>query len=140
MDLEILDADYTSPSRKKHVPAFTFNRKGMLLLSAGAVDLLGFTGQEEAKILLAFDKSRSNDWYITKTDTEKGIVLKKQKNTSYSVNASAITRVFFKTFPDIPHTKNSVRIPIATLPVEDLSIADQPVYALLTKSLEKLNT
>lgn len=80
---------------------------------------------EGDKIIIHQDKSRPKDWYISKTDSEYGLTLRKQGPAQLIVNAKSIVRKIYESLGVAGGSKTFI---MATEPVEG------EYYAIITSS------
>ena len=100
-----------------------FTKTGMIGLNKCAVEKLEL--KANGKVMLHQDKSKPVDWYLSKTDSEFGFILR-QSSTSLCFNANLIAKKLFKSVGIIHGT--SITFTIAKEPVEE------KYFAIITKS------
>lgn len=100
-----------------------FSKSGMIGLNRCAIEKLELKAKE--KVMLHQDKSRPEDWYLSKTDSEYGFILR-QSSTMLCFNANSIAKKLFKSIGLVSGT--SITLTIAKEPVE------KKYFAIITKS------
>jgi hypothetical protein len=101
-----------------------FEKSGIIRFNRTAVKHLKLEVGD--KIAIYQDEERPRDWYIEKTDSETGLIMRKHSSPgSVCCNAKQITSVVQKA---VKNEVKTMRFRIAALPVEE----GQGLYAILT--------
>jgi len=118
------DCKHIAPGK----PSVHMTNKGVFSLNKAAVQGIGL--KKEDKILFVQDELIPKDWYIQKTDSEDGFVLRENQGRLI-LNASKIVQNIFKS---LEINKESAGFRIATEPTEDNG---ESYFAILTRVPDK---
>ncbi len=126
-----------SVNRMSSKPIFAFTKSGAISLNRSTMDHLGLKSKDKVELLQ--DEDNPKDWYVAKSTSEHGFVLRHggKKSDSLIFNSRSTTIAIQQSLQI--STDSSFRIPVAPQPMVD---EGNQYWALLTRGVivkEKTN-
>lgn len=88
----------------------TIRSQGSLMIAKQSAVELGI--DEKSRIVFLRDKNYPTDWYIQKTDDEKGYELRRNKNGSYTFTSYPLTRAIIESVMDVREKFVTITFPL----------------------------
>ena len=116
-------------SRSHVFKNLTIRSQGSLMIARQSAQELGIN--EKTRIVFLRDKNYPTDWYIQKTDDEKGYQLRRNKNGSFTINSYPLARAILDSVMDMHESFVTITFPL-TITKHGLAL-DVKHYKITTK-------
>lgn len=88
----------------------TIRSQGSLTIARQSAQELGIS--DDSRVIYLQDKRYATDWYIQKTDDDKGYQLRRNKNGSYTINSYPLTRAIIESAMDMHEGFVTITFPL----------------------------